>query len=100
MPFKFQQAENREDFGQQYAEDLGQQYVEDDQQQLIDINAEAEDLGQQQVNISQNDYNALLDSYAQKQESNHSAYNSHYHEEKESADEYEAEVCFYFIKYK
>lgn len=78
--------------GQQY-EDFDGQHEEDVQQQLIDMNAEAEDLRQQQVDVSRDDrisQQKLLDSYAQAP--NHNEYNSHYHGEKESANEYEAEV--------
>lgn len=87
-------AENLEDLGQQY-EDFNGQHEEDVQQQLIDMDAEAEDLRQQQVDISHDDRNSqqrIVDNYGQHQESNHKEYNSHYHGEKVSADEYEAEV--------
>lgn len=90
MAFKLQKSENVEDLGQQY-EDFNQ-HEEDVQQQLIDMNAEAEDLTQQQVDVSKVDHYSqqkLLDSYASPR---HNEYNSHYHGEKESANEYEAEV--------
>lgn len=92
--FKFQASENLEDLGQRFDGQLEEE--EDVQQQLIDMNAEAEDLRQQQVDISHDDYNNQqrhLDNYAQR-DINHREYHSHYHGEKESADEYEAEVCF------
>lgn len=84
---KLQKSENIEDLGQQY-EEFNNQDEKDVQQQLIDMNAEAEDLTQQQVDINKDDggnSQKLLENYARE-------YNSHYHGEKESADEYEAEV--------
>lgn len=98
LAFQLQKSENIEDLGQQY-EDFNGQHEEDVQQQLIDMNAEAEDLRQQQVDISRDDRNGqqkILDSYAG--ESHHNEYNSHYHGEKESADEYEAEVKRFWLR--
>lgn len=81
--------------GQQF-EDFNGQDEDDGQQHLIDMDAEAEDLRQQQVDVNGHDRNGhqkLLDGYTQ--ESNRKEYNSHYHGERESADEYEAEVNFF-----
>lgn len=103
MIFKFQKSENIEDLGQKF-EDFNGQNEEDVQQQLVNLNMEADDLGQHQVdmNVEAEDLrqkqvgishgDRLLDNYAQR-DSNHREYQSHYHGEKESAEEYEAEVC-------
>ncbi|KAJ6626784.1 hypothetical protein Bhyg_16346 [Pseudolycoriella hygida] len=85
-------SENLEDFGQQY-EDFNGQQEEDVQQQLIDWNPEAEDLRQQQVNVNEHNYNTqetMLDKYTQ--DSNPRGYTSHYNDNKETAEVYEAKV--------
>ncbi|XP_037031196.1 uncharacterized protein LOC119070817 isoform X2 [Bradysia coprophila] len=83
--------ENIEDLGDL---DFNGQAEEDVQQQLVDLDFEAEDLRQQQVDVNsdddRNDQQRLLDGYAR--ESGRTEYNSHYHGQKETADEYDAQV--------
>ncbi|KAG4080075.1 hypothetical protein HA402_014515 [Bradysia odoriphaga] len=60
----------------------------------FDLDFEAEDLRQQQVDVNsdhdRNDQQRLLDGYTR--ESGRTEYNSHYHGQKETADEYDAQV--------